>query len=84
VSDDESLGGRGICGARGGDRLREIVDQLEGRCSLEEARQSIVRDTLRFTRRQATWFKTFADATWLEVFDRPEETARRLWSMIQS
>ncbi|HEY3225541.1 MAG TPA: tRNA (adenosine(37)-N6)-dimethylallyltransferase MiaA [Planctomycetota bacterium] len=62
---------------------REIVDHLEGRCSLEEARQAIVRDTLRFTRRQATWFKTFADAAIVDTSDRPEETTERLLTMIQ-
>ncbi|HEU4338989.1 MAG TPA: tRNA (adenosine(37)-N6)-dimethylallyltransferase MiaA, partial [Planctomycetota bacterium] len=52
---------------------REIVDHLEGRCSLEEAEKEIVRDTMRFTRRQATWFKTFTDATWIEAGDRAAE-----------
>ncbi|HKS17416.1 MAG TPA: tRNA (adenosine(37)-N6)-dimethylallyltransferase MiaA, partial [Planctomycetota bacterium] len=51
---------------------REIVDHLEGRCSLEEAEKEIVRDTMRFTRRQATWFKTFTDATWVDAADGPE------------
>jgi tRNA dimethylallyltransferase len=54
---------------------REIVDHLEGRQSLEDAEREIVRDTLRFTRRQATWFKTFTDATWIESAD-PEATSR--------
>lgn len=54
---------------------REIVDHLEGRCSLEEARQAIVRDTLRFTRRQATWFKTFAEARFVDSCDVPRDTA---------
>jgi tRNA dimethylallyltransferase len=61
---------------------REIVDHLEGRCSLEEARQAIVRDTLRFTRRQATWFKTFADATWIDASE-PLETTERILDVIQ-
>jgi len=59
---------------------REIVDHLEGRCPLEEAEREIVRDTMRFTRRQATWFKTFTDATWVDASDRTEETASRILS----
>ena len=51
---------------------REIVDHLEGRCSLGEAEKEIVRDTMRFTRRQATWFKTFTDATWIDASEAGE------------
>jgi tRNA dimethylallyltransferase len=57
---------------------REIVDHLEGRGSLEDAEREIVRDTMRFTRRQATWFKTFTDATWVDASDRTDETASRI------
>ena len=60
---------------------REIVDHLEGRSTLEEAEREIVRDTMRFTRRQATWFKTFTDASWIEASDRPDETASRVSSL---
>jgi tRNA dimethylallyltransferase len=57
---------------------REIVDHLEGRSSLADAERAIVRDTLRFTRRQATWFKTFADATWVDDSESPAETAEKI------
>jgi tRNA dimethylallyltransferase len=56
---------------------REIVDHLEGRQSLAEAEAEIVRDTLRFTKRQATWFKTFTDAVVVQAED-PEGTVTRL------
>jgi len=62
---------------------REIVDHLEGRCSLEEARQAIVRDTLRFTRRQATWFKTFSDAVTVDGTESPFDTVDRMLAIIQ-
>jgi len=52
---------------------REIVDHLEGKCSLADAEREIVRDTMRFTRRQATWFKTFTDAAWIDASERPLE-----------
>jgi tRNA dimethylallyltransferase len=46
---------------------REIIEHLEERCSLEDAEREIVRDTMRFTRRQETWFKTFTDAMRVEA-----------------
>ena len=62
---------------------REIVDHLEGRCSLEDAERAIIRDTLRFTRRQATWFKTFTDATWVDASHDQIETADRIHALFQ-
>jgi tRNA dimethylallyltransferase len=56
---------------------REIVDHLGGRQTLAEAEAEIVRDTLRFTKRQATWFKTFTDAVVVQAED-PEGTVTRL------
>ena len=60
---------------------REIVDHLEGKQTLAEAEAEIVRDTLRFTKRQATWFKTFMDALTLEA-GFPEETAQQMASRL--
>ena len=46
---------------------KEILDYLEGRCSLEEAVYIIKRDTRHFAKRQITWFKRERDVRWLNT-----------------
>lgn len=50
---------------------KEILDYLEGRCSLEDAVYVLKRDTRHFAKRQITWFKRERDVRWLnlEEFD---------------
>ena len=45
---------------------KEIVDYLEGRCTLEEAVYVIKRDTRHFAKRQLTWFKREKEVIWVE------------------
>lgn len=45
---------------------KELLDYLDGRCSLEEAVYTLKRDTRHFAKRQITWFKREADVIWLE------------------
>lgn len=51
---------------------KEILDYLDGRCSLEEAVYIIKRETRHFAKRQLTWFKRERDVRWLDfnVFDQ--------------
>lgn len=44
---------------------KELLDYLEGDCSLEEAIYRIKRDTRHFAKRQLTWFKSERDCIWL-------------------
>lgn len=44
---------------------KEILDYLEGTCSLEEAVYTIKRDTRHFAKRQITWFKRERDVIWI-------------------
>ncbi len=48
---------------------KEILDYLEGRCSLEEAVRIIKRDTRHFAKRQLTWFRRERDVRWLNLPD---------------
>ncbi len=50
--------GRSACQALG---YKEIIDHLEGRCSLEEAVDTIKRHTRRFARKQTTWFRNLEE-----------------------
>ena len=45
---------------------KEILDHLEGRCSLEEAVYRIKRDTRHFAKRQITWFKREKEVIWID------------------
>ena len=44
---------------------KEILDYLEGACSIEEAIYKIKRDTRHFAKRQLTWFKRERQVSWI-------------------
>ena len=48
---------------------KEILDYLEGRCSLDEAVYILKRDTRHFAKRQLTWFKRERDVRFLNLPD---------------
>lgn len=50
---------------------KELLDYLDGKCSLEEAVDIIKRDSRHYAKRQITWFKREKEAVWidLESFD---------------
>ena len=48
---------------------KEILDYLEGDCTLEEAVYRIKRDTRHFAKRQITWFKRERDVIWINQKD---------------
>ena len=45
---------------------KEMLDYLEGSCSLEEAVYRIKRDTRHFAKRQITWFKREKEVIWID------------------
>lgn len=45
---------------------KEILDYLDGACSLEDAVYTIKRDTRHFAKRQITWFKRERDVIWID------------------
>lgn len=51
---------------------KEILDYLDGTCSLDEAIYIIKRDTRHFAKRQLTWFRREKEVIWL---DRQEFTS---------
>ena len=44
---------------------KEILDYLEGDCTLEEAVYRIKRDTRHFAKRQLTWFRREREVIWI-------------------
>ena len=44
---------------------KEILEYLDGNCTLEEAIYTIKRDTRHFAKRQLTWFKRERDVIWI-------------------
>lgn len=52
---------------------KEIVDYLNGNCSIDEAIEKIKLETRRYAKRQLTWFRSYDDATWIES-GNPENT----------
>lgn len=48
---------------------KEILDYLDGQCTLEEAVRVIKRDTRHFAKRQLTWFKREREVRWLNLED---------------
>ncbi len=48
---------------------KEILDYLQGICTLEEAIYVLKRDTRHFAKRQITWFKRERDVRWLNLPD---------------
>ena len=55
---------------------KEILDFLEGKCSLDEAVYILKRDTRHFAKRQLTWFKRERDVRWLYLDGAPGEQDR--------
>ena len=54
----------------------EIIDHLEGKCSLDEAFERIKINTRRLAKKQRTWHRRFADVQWFDA--EPEETAEHM------
>lgn len=54
---------------------KEILEHLDGHCSLEEAVAKIKQETRHFAKRQLTWFRRERDVLWIEKerFDRDNE-----------
>ena len=45
----------------------EMIEHLEGRCSLGDAVEQIKISTRQFARRQHTWFRRFRETHWFDV-----------------
>lgn len=51
---------------------KELFPYFEGACALEEAVESIKRETRRYAKRQLTWFRREENTVWLYTDDYPD------------
>lgn len=58
---------------------RHVVELITGQCSLQDAMDTMKRDTRRYAKRQMTWFRTDPEIIWVESDDHETilEHARR-------
>ncbi len=54
----------------------EIIEYLNGKCSLDDAIELIKKNTRKFAKAQRTWFKTFRNVNWLDI--EPDEPAEQI------
>ena len=57
---------------------KEILDYLDGRCTLDEAVYVLKRDTRHFAKRQLTWFRRERDVRWIKLEDYEFDKSRIL------
>lgn len=65
---------------------KEILDYLDGNCTLEEAVYVLKRDTRHFAKRQLTWFKRERDVTWIDrqAYESDEKILETMLDMLRS
>lgn len=61
---------------------KELLEYLDGECTLDEAIYRIKRDTRHFAKRQLTWFRRERDMTWIDKSEYGNDPQRILEAMI--
>jgi len=63
---------------------REIVEYIDGNCTLEEAVEKIKQDSRRYAKRQYTWFNNQMDIEWFNVnYNDFNETIKNVENYIE-
>lgn len=87
VAEVERLLGRGVpphAHALTGLVYRQVVEMLEGVRGLDETRALIVRENMRYARRQLIWFRHEAGVRWLTRPDDPEIARREAFALVDA
>ena len=63
---------------------KEILDYLNGECTLEEAIYILKRDTRHFAKRQLTWFRREKDVIWVNKNEFNHDEEQILSSMLET
>lgn len=85
VAEVESLRNRGFTRnmvSMQGLGYKEILDYLDGKCTLEEAVYILKRDTRHFAKRQLTWFRREPEVTWVNKYEYDYDDERILAAMM--
>lgn len=61
---------------------KEILDYLDGKCTLEEAVYILKRDTRHFAKRQLTWFRREPEVTWVNKYEYDYDDEKILAAMM--
>ena len=51
---------------------RQFFPYFEGKATLEDVKEQIIRDTKKYARRQLTWFRKEKDLNWLSTYEEAE------------
>lgn len=81
VEEVRGLCERGLAGtltARQAIGYKEVIDALEGRTSLDEARETVKRRSRRYAKRQLSWFRRDGRVRWIDLDEVSEDEAREL------
>jgi tRNA dimethylallyltransferase len=64
---------------------KEVIQYLEGRLTLGDAKELVKLNTRRFAKRQMTWFRSFPDVQWSAAEERegPEIISERIISLLE-
>ena len=63
---------------------KEIVQYLKKESTLEQAVESIKKETRNYAKRQLTWFKKIRSALWIKVdFKKPELTDEKIYAAVK-
>ena len=62
---------------------KEIVEYLDGKCSLDEAVDNIKKNTRHFAKRQLTWFRREEKVNWIEKYEYNYDDERILSKMTE-
>lgn len=87
VAEVEGLLGRGVpphAHALTGLVYRQVVEMLEGARGLDETRALIVRENMRYARRQLIWFRHEPGVRWLARPDDPEIARREAFTLVDA